>query len=110
MPIYEYRCAGCGHIMEVWAKMSDPPPAACEKCQAAPLEKLISRSAFQLKGGGWYKQGYSGSSGKSSSASDGGSPGGDSTSTPSTPAATTSTPASTPSSAPSSGGSGPSST
>lgn len=70
MPIYEYRCKSCGHVMEVWAKMSDPPPAECERCQSAGPEKIISRTAFQLKGGGWYAQGY-GSSGKSGTAGSG---------------------------------------
>jgi predicted nucleic acid-binding Zn ribbon protein len=32
------------------------------------LEKLVSRAAFQLKGGGWYSEGY-GKSGSSSSSS-----------------------------------------
>ncbi|MFN3201947.1 MAG: FmdB family zinc ribbon protein [Bradymonadia bacterium] len=72
MPIYEYRCQSCGHIAEVWAKLSDPPPSTCENCGAeGQQEKIISRSAFHLKGGGWYAEGYSGDSngGKSKSSS-----------------------------------------
>ena len=30
---------------------------SCERCKGK-LEKLISRTAFQLKGGGWYAHGY----------------------------------------------------
>ena len=60
MPIYEYRCASCGHTLEVIQKVSDKPLKKCTEC-SGPLEKLISRSAFQLKGGGWYNEGYGGS-------------------------------------------------
>lgn len=67
MPIYEYRCASCGHTLEVIQKVNDKPLKKCTEC-AGTLEKLISRSAFQLKGGGWYNEGYGGK-GKSSSSS-----------------------------------------
>ena len=83
MPIYQYRCRACGELTEVWAKMSDPPPAACEHCGASDeMEKMVARTAFHLKGGGWYAQGY-GSSSKtgtdrsSGGGSSGGSGGGD---------------------------------
>lgn len=65
MPIYEYRCASCGHTLEVIQKFNDKPLKKCTECTGA-LEKLISRSAFQLRGGGWYNEGYGGQ-GKSSS-------------------------------------------
>jgi putative FmdB family regulatory protein len=60
MPLYEYRCLKCGHEMEVLQKFDDPPLRRCQKCRSK-VEKLISRSSFQLKGGGWYDQGYGGS-------------------------------------------------
>ena len=63
MPLYEYRCTKCGHEVEVLQKFTDPPLRRCEKCRSK-VEKLISRSSFQLKGGGWYDQGYSGSDSK----------------------------------------------
>lgn len=88
MPIYEYRCEQCGHIMEVWAKMSDPPPAECSQCRAASPQKIVSRTSFQLKGGGWYAQGYGAGSGGGASSSGGSGGGSTSTSTPAaTPAA-----------------------
>ncbi len=67
MPIYEYRCASCGHTLEVIQKRGAKPPRKCTECSGT-LKKLISRSAFTLKGGGWYNEGY-GSDGKASSAS-----------------------------------------
>jgi putative FmdB family regulatory protein len=62
MPIYEYACAACGHEFEEWRKMSDPPVKTCPKCKKKKkVERLISRTAFQLKGGGWYADLYSSS-------------------------------------------------
>ncbi|MES1205308.1 MAG: zinc ribbon domain-containing protein [Pseudomonadota bacterium] len=61
MPIYEYACAACGHTFEEWQKMSDPPVRTCPKCKKKKVEKLISQTAFQLKGGGWYADLYSSS-------------------------------------------------
>jgi putative FmdB family regulatory protein len=58
MPIYEYRCTSCGHVTEVLQRSrSDKPLKKCPKC-SGDVEKLISRSSFQLKGGGWYATGY----------------------------------------------------
>lgn len=57
MPIYEYRCKSCGVVREVIQKISDRPLKKCPKCSGA-LEKLISRSSFQLKGTGWYESDY----------------------------------------------------
>lgn len=59
MPIYEYRCARCGNTMEILQKVSDPPPATCPTCEATgSLDRLVSRTSFQLKGGGWYSDLY----------------------------------------------------
>jgi putative FmdB family regulatory protein len=66
MPIYEYRCTSCGKTLEVLQKFNDKPLKKCTECSGA-LEKLISRSAFQLRGGGWYNEGYGGQSKSSSS-------------------------------------------
>ena len=57
MPIYEYRCKGCGKEFELIQKFSDKPVKECIHCGGA-VEKLISISSFQLKGDGWYKDGY----------------------------------------------------
>jgi putative FmdB family regulatory protein len=59
MPTYEYRCNACGRDFEYIQKMSDDDLVVCEECGQPKLEKLISRTAFQLKGTGWYKDLYS---------------------------------------------------
>jgi len=90
MPIYEYACDKCGKLNEVLQKVSDPPPAKCDGCQAqGPLVKVVSRSSFQLKGGGWYSDLYS--STKKDKSSGGGSSSSASTPT-SAPAKNESTP------------------
>jgi len=55
MPIYEYRCELCEHYMEALQKVSDAPLTECPACGKAGLKKLVSASAFRLKGGGWYE-------------------------------------------------------
>ena len=67
MPIYEYSCTECGHEVELIQKLNARAPR-CEKC-SGKLKKLVSRASFQLKGGGWYADGYGDSSGGSSSSS-----------------------------------------
>jgi putative FmdB family regulatory protein len=57
MPIYEYRCLDCGHQFELMQKFSDPPAETCTSCSGT-VQKLISRSAFHLKGSGWYATDY----------------------------------------------------
>jgi len=83
MPIYEYRCTVCGADTEVLQRIHDKPLKTCTHCGGG-LEKLISRSSFQLKGAGWYvtdyarKGGAGGSSEPTSSKEEGGSKSSDS--------------------------------
>ena len=69
MPIYEYRCQDCHHEFERLQKFSDPPVAACPACEGA-VQKLISRSAFHLKGSGWYVTDYARNGGQNSDSPD----------------------------------------
>lgn len=57
MPIYEYHCGACQKDHEIIQKLNDPPLSICPAC-GGPIEKKLSLSSFQLKGGGWYKEGY----------------------------------------------------
>jgi putative FmdB family regulatory protein len=59
MPIYEFECKKCKAHLEVFQKMNDKPPTKCRKC-GGRLEKLVSASAIQFKGSGWYVTDYAG--------------------------------------------------
>jgi putative FmdB family regulatory protein len=69
MPIYEYRCQDCNHEFERMQKFSDPPIGACPTCSGS-VQKLISRSAFHLKGSGWYVTDYGRNGGEKSESSE----------------------------------------
>lgn len=58
MPVYEYECPACEKVHEVQQRMADDPLTECPEC-GGPVKKIMSRSSFQLKGGGWYADGYS---------------------------------------------------
>jgi putative FmdB family regulatory protein len=57
MPLYEYKCVDCGSIAEFLQKVGDPPIAKCAKC-GGRVRKIISSSAIQFKGSGWYITDY----------------------------------------------------
>ena len=74
MPIYEYACEKCGNRLEVMQRITEDALTECsaENCVnedndkegekvacGGKLKKLISQTSFSLKGGGWYKDGYS---------------------------------------------------
>jgi len=61
MPIYEYECTQCGKVEEVLQNFSEAPLTTCTVCSGR-LNKLISQSAFHLKGSGWYVTDYAGKS------------------------------------------------
>ena len=112
MPLYEYQCSKCGKTFEALEKFSDAALTVHEGC-GGQVERLISTSAFQFKGSGWYVNDYAkaksgeassksesvdakASEGKTSEAKPGesksdGKPSGSETKTESKPAATTST-------------------
>ncbi len=75
MPLYEYKCKRCDAVFEVLQKFSDKPLTVHSEC-GGPVERLISPSALQFKGSGWYitdyarKHSSSGSNGKGSASSD----------------------------------------
>jgi putative FmdB family regulatory protein len=47
MPIYEYRCAACGHQEEHLQKISEKPLAACPACGKRAYKKMLSAAGRQ---------------------------------------------------------------
>ena len=60
MPIYEYRCAACGHQEDHLQKVSEAPLTKCPACGKKKYEKQLSAAGFQLKGSGWYATDFKG--------------------------------------------------
>jgi len=66
MPIYEYKCQKCGFSFEIIQKIDEKAPncnnivvsGSAERICDGTCKKLISKSSFSLKGGGWYQDGY----------------------------------------------------
>ena len=55
MPIYEYQCDDCNHVLDALQKVSDAPQVDCPECGKTSLRRLISAPNFRLKGEGWYE-------------------------------------------------------
>ena len=58
MPTYEYRCPSCGHVFDVFQKMSDEPGAECPECGAAAERQFSAGAGFLFKGDGFYITDY----------------------------------------------------
>src|SRR5258708_29226317 len=64
MPIYEYRCASCGHQQEFLQKVSAAPLTICTQCGKTAFSKMVTAAGFQLKGSGWYATDFKNSGAK----------------------------------------------
>lgn len=62
MPIYEYDCDSCKQTLEAIQKVYEQPLLVCPRCGEKSLQKKTSLNSFQLKGSGWYRDGYGGKS------------------------------------------------
>jgi putative FmdB family regulatory protein len=72
VPIYDYACSACGHVVEVIHGINDPGPHFCPNCGVeGSMRKRIVTSAVHFKGSGWAKKDRStaSASAKSKSAS-----------------------------------------
>ena len=58
MPLYNYQCYECGKVQEEMRSVKDRDKSiACDHCMCAS-DRIIDLAAFQLRGGGWAKDGY----------------------------------------------------
>ncbi len=51
MPIFEYRCAKCGHITEFLEGIDSKGKHICEKCESDTLKKVMSVFSANVEGG-----------------------------------------------------------
>lgn len=59
MALYDYKCDICGNSEEKNHKIHEQPQYVCSQC-GSKMTKIITSTNFHLKGGGWYKSGFSG--------------------------------------------------
>jgi putative FmdB family regulatory protein len=55
VPIYDYVCDACGHVVEVMHGISAQGPTTCERCGGS-LKRAVSAPAIVFKGSGWAKK------------------------------------------------------
>jgi putative FmdB family regulatory protein len=56
MPVYEFECE-CGHVFEELVPVGTCS-YRCPRCNKSETRKIMSACTFELKGGGWYADGY----------------------------------------------------
>jgi putative FmdB family regulatory protein len=70
VPLYEYDCRKCHARTERIEKLNGPHLRVCPKCKG-PVDRIVSRSAIQFKGSGWYVTDYARSSSAGSTSDSG---------------------------------------
>ncbi len=57
MPIYDYGCSACGHVMEVIHRINEAGPRFCPNCgKEGTMRKAFATPAVHFKGSGWAKK------------------------------------------------------
>lgn len=85
MPTYEYECAKCGKLFELFQPITEPPrkklrgsdPKPC-KCNAAVTRRISTGGGLIFKGSGFYLTDYRSESYKQAAKADSGEKSGDS--------------------------------
>jgi putative FmdB family regulatory protein len=63
MPTYDYECAACGHLFEVFERIHDGGTKPCPQCRKRRAERRIGAGAGLIfKGSGFYVTDSKGSS------------------------------------------------
>ena len=60
MPLYDFECEECDFIEErrTISAGNTEIVLTCPECEEETMKRQVGLSSFQLKGGGWYKDGY----------------------------------------------------
>jgi len=53
MPLYDYQCTKCQHIVEIRHGFDATPEAVCEKC-GGDLKRVFNPAPIVFKGSGFY--------------------------------------------------------
>lgn len=68
--MYEYKCLKCSRRTERIEKVAGPHLRKCPHC-SGKVERVLTASAFQFKGSGWYVTDYGGKGKAEDSAKEG---------------------------------------
>ena len=55
MPIYDYVCESCGHVMEIVHGIHAQGPTECPEC-GGTLAKVFAPPTIHFRGSGWAKK------------------------------------------------------
>ena len=59
MPTYEYLCKACGHTLEEFQSITEPPLQTCPKCNTDNLARVMGSGVGVIfKGTGFYLTDY----------------------------------------------------
>lgn len=59
MPTYEYQCKSCGHQMEEFQPITEPPLTHCPNCNTENLARVMGTGVGLIfKGTGFYQTDY----------------------------------------------------
>ncbi|MFA5311526.1 MAG: FmdB family zinc ribbon protein [Candidatus Omnitrophota bacterium] len=58
MPTYEYECANCNKVFEIFQKITDDPLKKCPKCNKKIKRLIGGGSGLIFKGPGFYATDY----------------------------------------------------
>lgn len=58
MPTYDYQCASCDHVFEMFQSMSDDPIKECPLCGKNVRRLISGGTGLIFKGSGYYLTDY----------------------------------------------------
>lgn len=58
MPHYDYECEKCGHIFEVFQRITEPLLNDCPRCRGSLRRLIGGGGGLIFKGSGFYKTDY----------------------------------------------------
>ncbi len=58
MPTYEYECSKCGHLFEVFQRITEKPKRSCPECKGRVKRLLGTGAGVIFKGSGFYQTDY----------------------------------------------------
>ena len=62
MPLYAFKCTNCDtefeKLMSIRQRYDGETDIVCPECGCIENTPILNKTSFSLKGGGWYKDGY----------------------------------------------------